>query len=109
VIITKAGIEDVTSKELYDYIESNIEFGKCVEIYNADKSMVYVKKMDNLYAYGYYPKFAAAKNEEWSCQSYSFYPSNQTVEFETKTDYTETREFDLKNVVKIYIGDEWSN
>ena len=86
----------------------SVEMGQCVEIYCKDDMMIYINKEDeNKYIYGYYngPK----QNEEWTATSIDFYPSIMKISFETDTIYTETREFNIIDITKIYIGNEWSN
>lgn len=89
-------------------IESSIEDKKCIEIYMKQGDMIYIKKNEEKdYTYGYY--FCSTDDFEWKCNSVTVYPSNMTIEFVYNNLFKETREFDISDCTKLYIGDEWSN
>lgn len=111
-MIISQEVGEMDSKAIQAVLDSQIESGKCVEIYLENKDMIYVQKQgEKDYVYGYYPN-GGNTNEEWfakTCDTYKL-DKGMTIEFtHDSLGYNETREFIITNIVKIYVGDEWSN
>lgn len=108
IINNQSVIQDTI--KAYRMIEDLLLEGKCIELYFKDGSMLYIQQTKTWqYVYGYYPS-ASTKNDEWYASECNLYPSSQEIEFITYTQYyKESRSFDMIDIEKIYVGDEWSN
>lgn len=110
-MIISQDVGEIEAKVLSNILDAHIEAGKCVEIYMENKDMLYIRKVkDKEYIYGFYPN-GSSICDEWKANECDTYYSNG-LEIDLRYNangYLETREFDIPNVVKIYVGDEWSN
>ena len=99
-------LNDDVFKGITKIIEANIEICQCVEIYTKSDGLLYIKKRDHKdYVYG----LNDGDPNEWQANDVTVYETSKTIEFEFDGQWMEKREFDISDVIKIYIGDNWSN